>query len=132
MNHTYPFKHWIATLLMAPLFPLVYEKLFGPIIGSVMGWLELYPFAFIFSLFISIPTLIFYCVIFYFISKKNWNIFFVKGVLVSCTIIGVIVTFLIVGGKIAEPLALSYILAAIISGYLIKLNKPNIIFNNIF
>ncbi len=49
MNKNYAIKHWLTTLLLAPFLPSVYELIFKPISGQVVGLLEVYPITLVFS-----------------------------------------------------------------------------------
>lgn len=123
MNQSYILKHWLATLIVAPFLPSLYELIFGSIKGQIVGLLEVYPITIIFSVIFSIPTLVIYYFIFIFLIRNPINSFLVKSILISWTIVGIVITILMIGGSLSKTLIFSYSLAAIVTGTLFRITR---------
>lgn len=123
MNQNYAIKHWLTTLLLAPFLPSVYELIFKPISGQVVGLLEVYPITLVFSFFFSLPTLFIYFFIFKKLIKQNVNPVLTKLILISLTVIGITTTILLIGGSLSLTLIFAFSLASIIAGCIFKIKK---------
>ena len=121
MDKNYFLKHWLTTLLLAPFLPSVYEFILEPISGQVVGLLEVYPLALMFSFFLSLPTLVIYLFTFKLLAKQNANPALTKFILISWTIIGITTTILSMGGSLSLTLVFSYSIASIIAGFVFKI-----------
>ena len=119
MSVSFPFYHWIFTLLISPVFSGVFDKLFGKSSHQVIGLLEAYPLTLLFSSLFSFPTLIVYLFVFYFLAKHNVRALLAKAILMLVTMFGIIITMLVSfkgdGSVLYNHLA-SYILGCIVVG----------------
>ena len=125
MNVNYPFKHWLSTLLIAPFLPTLYELVFNPIKGQIVGLLEVYPIILSFSFFFSGPTFLFYYLTFSVLKKKQSNAELSKLILISLTVVGIVITLLLIGGSLSFTFILSYSLAATITGILFSIKNKS-------
>jgi hypothetical protein len=123
MKRNFILNHWLATLILAPFLPTVYDFFFTPIQGQIVGLLVVYPITFVFSLVLSIPTLIVYYFVFWYLSKRQTNPALTKIILISLTVIGIITTILIIGGSLSMMLIYSFSTSAIITGILIRITN---------
>jgi hypothetical protein len=89
--------------------------------NKIVGLLEVYPIAIIFSLLFSIPTYILYAFLYYYLARTSINLNFAKVILISFVVIGVISTTLIIKGSIMKDIAISYSIASIITGIFLTL-----------
>ena len=121
MNRNYSFKHWLTTLFFAPFLLTLYELLFNPIKGQMVGLLEVYPVTLVFSLFFSLPTFIIYYFVFLHLIKKHTNPALTKLILISFTVFGIVTTETLIGGSSSMTFIFSYSLSAIITGILLKI-----------
>ncbi|OYX85186.1 MAG: hypothetical protein B7Y83_05570 [Flavobacteriales bacterium 32-34-25] len=121
-NWNYLIKHWVFTLLLGPFISqiLMYITILHP--NKIVGLLEVYPIAIIFSIVFSIPTYIIYAFIYYYFSNKILTVLFTKTILISLAVIGIFATLKIIGGTISLDIAISYSIASIITGLFFKLN----------
>ena len=124
MDYKFPIKNWLITLVVAPVFGAVIDKLSNPVIPTFIGWLEFYPNLVFFSLFISLPTLILYFIVFFILNWKSISNIGLKITLIVITIIGTSLTFYFVGGLLAKKMAIAYIIVSAISCLLLKLDRP--------
>lgn len=121
INWIYLFKHWGFTLLLGPIVSEIsmYITISQP--NKIVGLLEVYPIAIIFSLLFSSPTYILYAFLYYYLARTSINLNFAKVILISFAVIGVISTTLIIKGSIMKDIAISYSVASIITGIFLKL-----------
>jgi hypothetical protein len=99
MSVSFPFYHWIFTLLISPVFSFAFDKLFGKSPHQVIGLLEAYPVTLLFSCLFSFPTLIVYLFVFYFLAKNDVRAPLAKTILILVTLFGLIITMLVVFEK---------------------------------
>ena len=125
MNWSYLFKHWFGTLLLGPFISeiIMYISEVNP--HKIVGLLEVYPIAFLFSLIFSTPTYILYGFIYYFLACKNIRNEYAKIILISFVALGVIITTFLIKGSWMFDLGLSYFISSIIAGLSFKLNFRN-------
>ncbi len=126
MKYTYLIGHWLTTLIFAPFLPTLYELLFGKIKGQVVSLLEVYPVSFLFSLVLSIPTLIIYYFIYKYLLEKNTEPTYIKLALIIWTVLGITTSFLLLGGQLKMNLIYSYSIVTIISGLMWKIDVKQI------
>ncbi|WP_293942778.1 MULTISPECIES: hypothetical protein [unclassified Sphingobacterium] len=121
MNWLYVFKHWGSTLLLGAILFILTEGL-GAEEGIVFTLILSAA-----SLAFSIPTLIIYILVFYWLKKYNrTNKKWVRLILVSTTILGIGITLcLLYSIGIIQPL-ICYSIAAIVSSYFFELEKGNL------
>jgi surface polysaccharide O-acyltransferase-like enzyme len=125
MNFSYLFKHWFATLTLAPIISEIINLLFIPNSNKIVGLLEVYPIAVIFGFIFSIPTYIIYFLVYYLLGSKNINIKTSKLILITLAVIGIIISFSITFNNREPEITIAYILSSIISGIIFKLNFKN-------
>ncbi len=121
MNWLYVFKHWGSTLILGAILFILTEGL-GAEEGIVFTLILSAA-----SLAFSIPTLIIYILVFYWLKKYNrTNKKWVRLILVSTTILGIGITLcLLYSIGIIQPL-ICYSIAAIVSSYFFELEKGNL------
>lgn len=121
MKWNYLFKHWFGTIALGPVISEMIPYISGDS-HLIVGLCEVYPIAFLFSLFFSAPTYLLYGFIYYYLAQKRINGIYAKAILISFAVTGVIVTTSIIHGSLMLNIALSYSIASIITGCLFKLN----------
>lgn len=116
------FKHWIFTLLLGPVISqlIMYIIVLHP--NKIVGLLEVFPLAFIFSLLFSIPTYIIYASAYNYFSKKDLPILLSKFILISIVVSSIFITSYLIKGYMWLDIAISYSISSIISGLFFKLN----------
>lgn len=121
MQWSYLFKHWFATLLIAPFLCelLIYII---PNFNNYGKLIEFYSLILIGSFFLSLPTFVIYGLVFDVMRKRMVPIILAKRVLIFISIIGILLTFLIIQGKI-YGVEFAYALTSLLSGTLFKLGK---------
>lgn len=124
MNWSYLFKHWFATLLIAPFICEFLTLLIGNT-NRVVGLVEMYPLTLIFSVVFSTPTYIIYGFIYYLLAKKEVSVKNSKIILLIFTIICVLVTFHIVFNAREFIISFSYAISSLITGLFFKLKFRN-------
>jgi len=119
MDREYALKHWTFTLLIAPVFVLLYFHLtqgYGPLDSSAIGF---YLMILLFSVILSLPTMVCYCGIYYFLNRRKLGPQTVRPILVIVAMLGISITFLLLGGALTTVMIGSYSLAAVIAGFLL-------------
>lgn len=122
MNTFYPIKHWLLTLVIGPVVVALYEVLFS-YSNSILSFLESYPLFIIFGIFFSLPVLIVYYFLFYLLISKPLSTLTIKSILNLVTIIGIVVTFILLGGSVAPDYSISYSIAVVICSWLAKIKN---------
>lgn len=100
MKISFPFYHWFATLLLGPFLLALYEysvSSFGDIV-------EMYMITLLFSILLSLPALLCYCVVFYLLNSYKVQIPIAKIILLTFVVIGIVLTFRIINGSLAFEL----------------------------
>lgn len=123
MNWSYLFKHWFATLLLAPIVAQIIVLFAGGGSHSLFGFFETYFLFVFFGLFFSTPTYFLYAYLFSFLKKKNTCLPLAKMILIAFAVSGIIITFWSIGGSWSHNEMLSYGASSIISGLYFKLNR---------
>jgi len=125
MNWSYLFKHWFGTILLGPFISeiIMYISELNP--HKIVGLLEVYPIAFLFSIIFSAPTYILYGFIYYFLASNKVKNEHSKIILISFVAIGVIITTLLIKGSWMLDIGLSYFISSVIAGLSFKLNFKN-------
>jgi len=122
MNKSYPIKHWVTTLALGPLLPVLYGIIFTKD-DQVFGDLETYPLFIMFGLLFSLPVLFIYVFTFRFLIKKIDSAILIKTILNIVVIAGVFITFQVIKGGMAMALSKAYSVAAIISSLLFRIKR---------
>lgn len=108
-------RHWIFTLLCGPIiFAIINGFTSNWSANNFYGFFQLYPFAIILGLLFSLPTYIFYMLIF--LLFKNIKMIYERIILVTIVIIGVFITTALINGIVWFDLAISYSISSIIAG----------------
>jgi hypothetical protein len=126
INRNYPYLNWILTIIIGPFLWIIYEILINEQNAGSMCEVI---FAFIgVGLIFSLPSLAINVLVFQLLIKITSTVFHIKFILISIGVIGIIVTFQLIGGTLALNLTLSYSISLIITGLLIRLqNEQNLI-----
>lgn len=122
MDSFYPIRHWLLTLAIAPVIVALYAYLISND-TSMFSLLEAYALFFIIGLIFSIPMLLVYYLIFYFLIRKPLSALTIKSILNLATIAGILVTFYVIGGSATPDYSISYSIAVVVSSWLIKLKN---------
>lgn len=131
MSVSFPFCHWIFTLLISPVFSGAFDKLFGKSPDQVIGLVEAYPVTLLFSCLFSFPTLIVYLFVFYFLAQNDVRPPLAKTILIFVTLFGIIITMLIIFEKQASSLwnyLPAYAFGCIVVGLILPFPDRNKIF----
>lgn len=122
MQWSYLFKHWFATLLIAPFLSDLFFYV-NPSNAKIGGLLSGYFVVFFMSFIFSLPTYIIYAAVFYYLKKKKFSLIFSKKMLIAISMVGVFITFASVFPDMYFPVTLAYMLASLITGIFFKLEK---------
>ncbi len=122
MKFNYPLKHWLTTILLGPLFPIVFSLIFGEQYGQEENQIAFYPLFLLFSIAFSMPTIFMYYLIYYYLKTTDIKPTHLKLTVIIWTILGISMTFLFMGGKSTIYYIIIYSIAAIISGLIWKID----------
>ncbi len=121
MKENFIFKQWFLTLTLAPFIPSIYKLLGGNISGEVIELTEIYLVVFIMSFFFSIPTLAACISYFRFLKRNKVKPILSKVILIMTSVLGIILSFLLIGGSISDLLIICYSISAFFSGLIFKI-----------
>lgn len=110
--------HWLMTLVLGPFFSQLIYMLKEQEARLMVLPLEAYPIFLIVSLVFSIPTVILNLLINHQFRRLHYSWAFTKTVVISTTVIGAIVTILLLGGGSGQSHAEAYALSALSCGLL--------------
>jgi hypothetical protein len=116
MNKNYPFVFWVFTILIGPLLWIIFEIIMNG--QKAVSMFETLPAFIGIGLILSSPVLLLCFLIFTIFNKYTAPFLVVKLTLITVGIIGVAVTFKLIGGTLSFPLTISYSIAIIISGFI--------------
>lgn len=122
MKRSYPYTHWLSTLIVAPFVPTFANLIYQTKNDLVVSLLDVYPVTFLFSLFYSVPTFVVYYIAFYFLSRSHPQIILAKIILIGIAVLGITITQLLIKGSMSFTIVYSFSIAAIICGLLWKLD----------
>jgi len=122
MQWSYLFKHWFATLLIAPFLSDLFFYV-NPANVKIGGLVSGYFVVFFMSFIFSLPTYIIYTAVFYYLKKKQFSLIFSKRILIVISVVGVFITFAFVFPNMYFPATLAYMLTSLVTGILFKLEK---------
>ena len=126
MRRTYVIGHWALTLLIAPFTSQAIQYIYGPNPHQIVGLLEVYPIALLFSIAFSLPTFLIYLTCFFFLLKQEVKWTISKLVLIMVSVIGIYITMTIIKGSMSQDITAAYSVTAFIVGLLLKIKKINI------
>jgi hypothetical protein len=122
MNKYYPFKHWIATVMIGPI-PLMTDVIFQSQ-DKLIGFFQIYLYLIFFGLIFSTPTFVIYYLTFT-LFRKRISGWIAKVLLNILALTGIFVGVKIIVGSLIDSISLSYSFAVIFSSLLIKINNEN-------
>jgi hypothetical protein len=129
INTGYPFQVWLTTIIIvAPLFLICYSLLFlknEKPLSEDYSWIILIPFGLLFSL----PVFTIQYVLFIILAKKRLKALGIKLTLCITCLIGVFLTFHIIGGTSEHNFRILYSTSVILPSFIFKVyqNKPAVL-----
>jgi hypothetical protein len=113
MKLGYPLKHWLTSLIIAPLTMILYDTISSSkLLPDTAGVYFLFiPYGLLFSL----PVFGLYLLIFNMIIKTDKSSLTIKVILDAIAIIGVVATFSLIGDSIEMKLSIFYSVALVIA-----------------
>jgi len=116
MQWSYLFKHWSATLIMPLLLTEIHHNYS----------IELLAIGFLFGFVFSLPTYLFYAIVFQSLQKETISITVKKIILIATSTFGIIVTFALISGDLKGVFTYDvfiYIITSVITGIFFRLGK---------
>jgi hypothetical protein len=124
INLNYPLLVWMSTLIVSPLLWIFYSEIKNG--GDVFSFLKSLPAFYTLGLMFSLPTFGLFALVYIYISKKTLSDIVGKVILFLVVILGITLTFYIIGGDVVEELALFYSISAAMAIIIfkVKLTTP--------
>jgi hypothetical protein len=121
-SNTYPFKHWLSSLLLGSLIILISDLVKGNnTVDDALGVAMLF---FMFGFLFSLPVLVVYLLLYYTLVHLISSSILIKIVLNLVTTIGIFITIRCVGGSMMTiDLALYYSVIAVICSLIFRIKK---------
>lgn len=117
MNWTFTGRHWAFTLLFGPfIFALINGFNTNWSSNNYFDFFQLYPLTILIGLLFSLPTYVFYIVLFTFFKNQKIKTINEKAALIIIVIIGIFITTALINGTVWLDLAISYSISSIITG----------------
>jgi hypothetical protein len=125
MSNLLPLKHWLCTLLLGPVFILLYFILTEYRGGNIAGIIILYPVFFIYSIFFSLPALAIHYILFLLLRRLRATGLVIRICLSVAAITCIVFTFTLMKGSQIRPIAAAYSFAAFLTGALLNTEKTD-------
>lgn len=124
INLNYPLLVWVSTLIASPLLWIFYSVIING--GDVFSFLKSLPAFYTLGLMFSLPTFGLFALVYNYIRKKRLRDIVGKVILFLVVILGIALTFYIIGGYLVEELALFYSISAAMAIIIfkVKLTTP--------
>lgn len=123
MKLSFPIKHWLLTLLAGPVVYHFIELLSAPSNPYHIELQDIYLIVLVFSLFLSLPALGIYYLIYQEIVNRTASSSLSKTILTCYSVISVAVTLRLSTGKAFSTLTLAYSIALVITGIALEMKK---------
>lgn len=120
-NNYYPFLTWILTILVSPLLWIIYHGVNDG--NGLRSLFETLPAFIILGLIFSIPTLGIFLIVYNLLKEKIDSDIDLKSILMVIGVIGVFLTFILIGGSISVELAIFYSITLTIFVWVIKMKR---------
>lgn len=124
ISYWYGVKHWLLTLVIAPVVLEVMSKVFSLDFSGLV--VEYFVFFMVISSVLFLPTLVAYTILFIICVKKNVEPVLFKSLLIGVSILGIAITiYMFFRLDIIDTLFFSfpYALVSILTGWLIPIQK---------
>lgn len=123
MSRVFIARHWTFTLLCGPIIFAIINSFYANWSSTnLFDFFQLYPFMILMGLLFSLPTYIFYSIIFAVFKNKKIQPFYAKIILIIIVVIGVFITTALINGIVWFELALSYSISSVIVGLFLMLH----------
>ena len=124
INLNYPLLVWMPTLIVSPLLWIFYSEIENG--GDVFSFLKSLPAFYTLGLMFSLPTFGLFALVYIYISKKALSDIVGKVILFLVVILGIALTFYIIGCYLVKELALFYSISAAMAIIIfkVKLTTP--------
>ncbi len=124
INLNYPLIVWMSALIVSPLLWIFYSEIKNG--GDVFSFLKSLPAFYTLGLMFSLPTFGLFELVYIYISKKALSDIVGKVILFLVVILGIALTFYIIGCYLVKELALFYSISAAMAIIIfkVKLTTP--------
>jgi hypothetical protein len=122
MNFTYPYKHWLSTISLAPLILVFYDSVISKK-NVMLGLLDFYLLFVLFGAIFSIPVLVVYVFAFKTLIRRSISPLKIRLVLTVFTLVSAVVSLRLIGGSLMASLMVSYSIAIVICAWLFDLRS---------
>lgn len=123
-NNSYPYKHWLTTLTIAPLMIMIYDFLNGN--NNFNDAIGIFVLFVIFGFLFSLPVVVLYLLLFTILIKRVDSVLLIKIILNVFTILGVLLSIKTIGGTMMTPaLSMHYSVALILCSFFFKIKKAS-------
>ena len=123
MDWGYILKHWISTLVLAPILAQIAEETEIILPDKPIGLFEIYPITLTVSAVFSLPTLLFYLFVYHVAADSNMKTIWVKVILTIWVAIGISLTLYLLDTLLILDLGSYYMIASTICGLLLKMKQ---------
>ena len=112
-----PFKVWIVTLVVSPLFPIILD-FFTPVRNVILTSLESYLFALLFGATFSLPVYAVYQFTFSYLNERKIARKTIPVILLIEAITGIVVLTYLIGEPRFKKIGIFYLFTALLHGSL--------------
>lgn len=123
MDWGYIFKHWIGTLVLAPILSQIGKDMGLGNPHEVGTLFEIFPITLSASTTLSLPTLLFYLFVYHIAERSTLKMIWVKLIVILWTTIGICLTLYLLDPWLILSIGSYYIIANSICGLLLKMKR---------
>lgn len=118
----FPFKHWLTTLALGPVFLFLYEATRSPVAytSEVFGFLLLFLF---FGALLSFPTFIVFYFLYLYLVKRLASKPIIKIIMTAEALMGLIITLWLMDGFLIADFYIPYAGAILASSFIFGIDK---------
>ncbi|MBL1411539.1 hypothetical protein [Sphingobacterium faecale] len=123
MDWGYISKHWIGTLVLAPILSQIIKDTGIIHRDKTIGLFEMLPEALQAGMMLSLPTLLLYLFVYHIAAGSTLKTIWVKLIVILWTTIGICLTLYLLDSGLILPLGSYYIIASAVCGLLLKMKR---------
>jgi len=121
MDSFYHFKHWLLTILVAPVFLVISFSISDK--SFIPNFIQIYFISLVVGFIFSTPAFLFYCVIFYIALDRVTSVLIMKTLMNLTAITGLLSTLYFMFDSLDREVSIPYTVAIILSSLFLKITK---------
>ena len=122
--YLYPVRHWLTSLAVGPLLVFISNIVINSADINANDFFANYILLFFFGLIFSLPTIVFYYVVYNLLIKRQTSPVIIKIILDIVAVLGMCLTLHLIGGTAIPGMYAPYSTAIVVCSLFYKTEKP--------